>query len=296
MKKSKLGSIISYLVIIGLLTAYFASGLYALQSGQRALILRFGKVVYEVSESGVHYHLPLPIENIVNAHVNEVQTLPIQEQITVQLERFSGDENLIVVRALISFDVKNLSAYLFHVQAVKTLIQAAGQKSLSRELAAMPVDEVMTSGKSVLRLVVKKNVQDILDALNTGVRIISVEFTEITPPLDVSLAFKAVSDARVRKQRIIEEAEGYANVAIPEARGQVSATIAKAEAYSQEVLDAANGQVKAFNDLSAEYHRNPEITLRLKYLETLQTISKKSRFVIDTEPVDSMYYIDHGRK
>jgi membrane protease subunit HflK len=142
----------------------------------------------------------------------------------------------------------------------------------------------------------KKNVQDILDELNTGVRVISVELTDIAPPLDVSQAFKAVSDARVRKQQIIKEAEGYANVAIPEARGQVSSIIARAEADAKEVLDAANGQVKAFNDLLAEYRRNSEITARLKYLETLQTISQKSRIIIDTEPVESIYYIDYGRK
>jgi membrane protease subunit HflK len=295
MKKNKL-RIISYLLIIGLLTGYFASGFYSLQSGQRALILRFGEVVHEVSESGIHYHLPFPIEQIVKAHVSEVQTLPIQEQVKGQLERFTGDENLIVVCALISFDVNNLSAYLFHVQDIKALIQATGQNSMSWELATMPVDEVMTSGKSVLRRVMKENVQDILDELNTGVRVISVELTDIAPPLDVSQAFKAVSDARVRKQRIIKEAEGYANVAIPEARGQVSSIIAKAEAYAKEVLDAANGQVRAFNDLLAEYRRNPKIIARLKYLETLQTISKKSRIIIDTEPVESIYYIDYGRK
>ncbi len=295
MQKNKL-RIIGYLLIICFLTAYAASGLYSLQSGQNALILRFGKVVHEVSESGIHYHLPFPIEKIVKAHVSEVQTLPIQEEVEVQLERFSGDENLIIVRALISYDVKILNAYLFNIQDIKALIQAVGQNSLSRELAAIPVDEVMTSGKSVLRLVMKGNVQDILDELNTGVRVISVELTNIAPPPDVSQSFKAVSDARVRKQRIIKEAEGYANVAIPEARGQVGSIIARAKAYSKEVLDAANGQVTAFDDLLTEYQRNPEITARLKYLETLQMISKKSRIIIDTEPGESTYYIDYGRE
>ena len=65
----------------------------------------------------------------------------------------------------------------------------------------MSVDEVMTDGKSVLRLVMKESIQQALDDLRAGVRVISIELTEMTPPPDVAYAFKAVSDARVRKQQ-----------------------------------------------------------------------------------------------
>ena len=103
-----------YIVILLSVCVYLAGGIYSIQSGQRALILRFGRVVDEVSKSGVHYHLPFPFERVVKVHVNEVQTLPIQPLVGNLPERFTGDENLIAIRALISYDVKRFKPLSVH--------------------------------------------------------------------------------------------------------------------------------------------------------------------------------------
>lgn len=286
--------ILSYGLMITLGTIYLASSFYALQSGQQALILRFGKVVAEVSDPGFHYHLPVPFEKVVKAHISEVQTLSLQKDVEFLVERFTGDENLLVVQALVSYDIKDLQDYLFQVQDIPALIQAVGQFCLSQQLASMPVDEVMTSGKSVLRLLIKKSIEQMLNELHSGVNVISIELTNISPPEDVAFSFNAVSDARVKKQRLIKEAEGYANVVLPETRGKVSTIITRSEAYKEEVEQFTRGRVKTFNDLLTEYQRNPTITAKLKYLETLEEIMRKSRIFIDTEPEDSLYYIQQN--
>ena len=291
-KKRSILPILSIIILIG----YFASGIYSLQSGQSALILRFGKVVNEVIDSGIHYHLPAPVERAIKVHVSEVQTVSIQEKKNDSVGSFTGDENLIIINAIVGYDVKNLIYFLFKALDVKSIIKNTGQKCLCEELAKMTVDEVMTSGKSILRLVVKNRLQKELDALHTGVRIISVELTDISPPLIVSSAFQAVSDARVKKQEIIREAEGYSNSVIPEARGNASVIISRAEIYANEVNNYANARVKAFDDLLVEFKRNPEITAQLMYLETMQKVYNISRVSIDTDPSQSIYYIEREGK
>ena len=149
----------------------------------------------------------------------------------------------------------------------------------------------MTTGKSLLRLLVKERLQEISDDMELGIRVISVELTEISPPESVSDAFMSVSNARVKKQEIIKDAEGYANAIIPKARGDATTLTSKAEAYSKEIIANAEGSVSAFEEMLKEYERNPEITLSLKMLETMKTILSKSKVKIDTNPSRSIYYI-----
>ena len=277
--------------IILVFALYLMSGTYSLESGQKALIVRFGKVVKEVSDSGIHYCLPWPIARTTKVYTSKVQTISIREELDNKLERLTGDENLIVVNALISYDIKDLFDFIYKCRNVKEALQSAGQMCLTRELTRMTVDEVMTTGKSLLRLIVKEKLQKISDDMELGIRIISVELTDISPPESVSDAFISVSNARVKKQEIIKDAEGYANSIIPKARGDAAALISKAEAYSKETITNAEGSISAFEEILEEYERNPEITLNIKMLETMKVILNKSKVKVDTNPSRSIYYI-----
>jgi len=293
LKGNKLGKALAGIVILVLL-GYFASGIYSLRSGQHALILRFGKVVDEVTASGINYHLPAPFEKAFKVHVRQVQKVQIQQQRGGGVEGFTGDENLLLIRAAVNYDVKNLTHYLLNVEEAKSVIESAGRMCLSAELTKMKVDDVMTVGKSVMRLVLKERIQETLDSLKLGVRVISVELTDIAPPKNVSMAFKAVSDAREKKQRIIKESEGYANSTIPKARGEAISIVYQAAAYASETLNLAQARVEAFKALKKEYANNPDITAKQRYLETLQRIYQKCKVMIDGSPSQSTYYIGKG--
>ncbi len=288
-----------YLVIclpVLLILTYLASGFFTLQSGQHAVILRFGKVVEMVVRPGIHYHFPAPFESIKRAHVSNVQTVSIANDQIKNQERFTGDENLVIVHATISFDIKDLNKYLFISNDVKRFIQATGQMILSRELAKMTVDNAMTSGKSVLRLTSRDQMQKLLDKLKTGVRIISVELTEISPPSQVNSSFKAVSNARVKKQEIIKDAEGYANSTIPRSRGTAASLIHEANAHANELINRAKAHTSVFESLLSEYGRNRKIYKRQKFAETMDYISKKATIRFNSNPAQSTYYLSSQKK
>lgn len=286
------------IILAVLLAAYLASGIYSIESGQHALVLRFGKVIRKSTLPGINYRLPLPFERVIKVRVMQVKKVLLQSRRGGGTENFTGDENMIMVRAVVNYDVKDPEAYLFNVDSSAAVIESAARMCLSAELAELTVDNVMTTGKSILRLVLKAKIQRELDELGVGVRVISVELTDIAPPLNVSKAFKAVSDAREKKQRIIKEAEGYANTVIPRGRGESASIISQAGAYADETLKKAQAQVKAFNALYAEYVREPDITLKLRYLETLRKIYNRCQIMIDADPTQSIYYIgkDLGKK
>lgn len=290
-KKSRLPIIVTIIIII---LIYLSTGLYTLESGQEALTLRFGKFVSKQTDPGINYHLPYPFESIRRVHVQKVQKVLLQDKTGTGFESLTGDENLIMVKAVVSYDVKNTEKYIFKSTKPQDIIKLASTTCLNNEIAKRNVDEVMTTGKSFLRLVLKEKMQNMLDLFDVGVRIISVELTDITPPQSITESFKAVSNARERKQRIIKEAEGYLNTIVPKARGQASSIISEAQAYSKETLNLANARVETFNALSKEYIKNPSITAKICYLETIQKIYKDCGVTIDSDPSQSTYYFGKG--
>lgn len=283
-------------MIILLIAVYSATGIYTVDSGQQAVILRFGKPVSKTISPGINYHLPFPFERALKVRVRQVQKIVIQDKAGGALESYTGDENLFMVKAIVGYDVKDAENYLFNIINPDAVIQSTSQTCMSAEIAGMTVDDIMTTGKSILRLILKDKIQERLDKLDSGVRIISVELTEIAPPQNVSRDFKAVSDAREKKQRIIKESEGYANTIVPKARGEANSIIAQAQALANEKKETAFAKANAFNALYREYLRQPEITSRLRYLDAMKTIFSRSRLIIDSDPSQSTYYIkDDGR-
>lgn len=278
-----------------MLVFYLLSGLFALDSGEHAVILRFGKPARIVNKPGIHIRMPFPFEKIVKAHVSKVQTVMINSD-SLQKECFTGDENLVFVQALISFDIKDIFQYLFVSSNVRQTIKTSGQTILSMELAKMPVDNAMTSAKSMLRLAIRDKMQVLLDQLGIGVRIISVELTDISPPFQVSSAFKAVSNARVKKQEIIRDAEGYANATIPKSRGNAAKAILDANAYADELLQKARSRTAAFQALLAEYSANPKAFKHQRYTETLIAIANQSNISVINNPETTTFYLSDGQK
>ncbi|MBD3169432.1 MAG: FtsH protease activity modulator HflK [candidate division Zixibacteria bacterium] len=274
---------------------YLLSGLFSLDSGQHGIVTRFGKVIRIAADPGINYHLPYPFETVEKIRVSQVQKLSIEGSNGYGLECFTGDENLILVRAVLSFDVKDLLLYRYNVQDIKAMLESAAKMCISGEVASRNVDDVMTVGKSLMRLVIKDRIQQSLDKLQSGVRIISVELTDISPPPNVSRAFKAVSDAREKKQKIIKEAEGYSNSTVPKARGEAKSITTNARAEAEEIVKLANARAEAFNALYEEYRKSPLMTSNLRYLETVKKIYDRCQVYTDPQPSRSIYYIDKDR-
>lgn len=275
---------------------YLLSGVYTLESGQHTVVLRFGRPVKVIKSPGIHYHLPFPIESIRRAHVAAVQTVAINADNLGRQECFTGDENLVTVEAMISFDIKNLTGYLFGSNDVERLIRTIGQKVLSLELAKITVDDAMTSAKSVLRLTIRDKMQTFLDDLDLGIRIISVELTDISPPFKVNSAFKAVSNARVKKQEIIRDAEGYANATIPRSRGTAARITQEANAYADELINQTNAQTAAFESLMIEYEQNPQVFKQQRFIETLAVVSTKSKISINSNAAGTTFYLSNEKE
>ena len=77
-----------------------------------------------------------------------------------------------------------------------------------------------------------------------------MKLQDVDPPDQVSDAFKDVISAQQDKERLINEARGYANDVVPSARGQAAQLVNEAEGYSE-------AKVREATRRGAALHRAP---------------------------------------
>ena len=90
--------------------------------------------------------------------------------------------------------------------------------------------------------------------------------------------------ARADQERLINEAQAYANRIVPEAKGEASKIRESAEAYKQEVIAIADGASKRFLSVYNEYKEAKDVTRRRIYLETMEKVMQNmNKVIIDND-------------
>src|SRR6185369_14212889 len=71
--------VIVKILMVGLVVLFFFSGIFTVPSGQRAIVLRFGKPVgvgeQQLLGPGLHWSFPSPIDEVVRIPIGEVQSV-----------------------------------------------------------------------------------------------------------------------------------------------------------------------------------------------------------------------------
>ncbi len=144
---------------------------------------------------------------------------------------------------------------------------------------------MLTVGRVDVSTEVKEEIQKILTEYETGVRLVTVELQDVTPPDSVKPAFNEVNEARQDRERTINQAQEQANREIPKARGEATQTISQAEGYALERVNRATGEANRFLAILDEYQRAPEVTRRRLYLESLGGFlaEAKDLYIVDSD-------------
>ena len=196
----------------------------------------------------------------------------------------TGDTNILSIALVLQYVVGNPADFLFRVEAPQTLVDTVAQVVLTEAVAAMPIDEVLTTGRMAMQEHVKTRTQEIVDRYHSGVQITSASIMAMTLDRSVAEAFQDVANATADRDKLQNEARAYENDQIPKARGEARTVISEAEAYRQEHIAEAVGETDRFLALLKEYEKAPEITRSRLYLEAMEKILPKVKlYVLDTD-------------
>ena len=200
-------------------------------------------------------------------------------------EFLTGDENIIHIALHVQYRISDPAKYVFRCANQAKLVRDASEMALADTLARTHVDEVLTTGKQVVLNRVKTLSQERLESLAAGVDIISVNFASVSPPADVSDAFKDVASALEDRDRIINEAEGDQQEAFHRARGKAQQQISEATADRDSKINRAKGETDRFLAVLAEYQQSgrSETSLTRLYLEAIEEVLPRTqKYIIDT--------------
>lgn len=287
MKKLIAILVAAFIVIAGM------NSVYTINTGEEAVIQRFGKYIDTVSTAGINFKLPFvdqktivdvntvyrmefgfqtvdnmdysklnPDASIDNAYIDDFKTSKM----------LTGDENIAIVETIIQYQIKNSYEYLFRVDDVEGSIRTVAESIIRRVIANHTFDEALTENKSAIQMEIMQDLQKIYDEYECGIKIVGVQLQDVNPPTEVDAAFRDVAGAREDKNSYINEANAYKNEIIPKARGEAAALINEAEAYATNRVESAKAAVTAYEQLYEEYLNGKEVTRSRMYFETLQEV------------------------
>ena len=279
-----IGGLISIVGVI-LLIVWLFTGIYIVDEGWRGVETRFGEKTV-VTQSGPHWHIPYPIEDVELINVSDIQT------VTVNSKMLTSDENIVVMSINIQYNIKNAQDYAFNVRDSDGTLKQIAETAIREVVGNNDMDLIITAGRAVIGSDTKEIMQQILDNYGTGLNVVSVNMDEAQPPEEVQDAFSDAIKAREDEQRIINEANAYRNGVVPQARGDAQGLLEQAEAYKTRVVKSAQGDTSRFNQLYIEYKQAPEVTRERLYLDTMESVMSRSpKVMVDIEDGNNLMFL-----
>jgi modulator of FtsH protease HflK len=251
---------------------WLASGMYNVDAQERGVVLRFGRHV-ETTIPGFHWHIPWPVEQVITVNVSR------QYSVTDEASMLTSDTNLVEVTSAVQYIQPDPIKVLFSVRGIEDTLKQVSESAMREAVGQASLDQALAFNSSITDRA-KVVLQRTLDSYDTGIRILSVNLTDVGVPEPVQQAQQDAIKATKDKDRFQQEAELYRNNVLPRARGQASIEIQSAQAYRQQQVALAQGETARFNKVFAQYQRAPAVTRERMYIETWEQVYGNSHKVV----------------
>jgi membrane protease subunit HflK len=286
---------------------WLASGLYQVQPGEVGVPLIFGKYTGDTTPDGLHWNWPTPIGSVLTPNVNQRNTVEIGfrggatgstssaggSSIEEEGLILTGDENIVQVETVVQWHIDDVQKYLFEIRdpnealspdAIKNdTVKNAVEAAIREIIGQNNFSYVYTQGRETIGSQAQGLAQRILDSYNSGISIDNLSLQRVDAPQEAIEAFRDVQKARADKESSVNEAQAYFNRVTQDAAGRAIQMLREAEAYRTEKVAHADGDAQRFISVYDQYKRNPDLTSRRLYLETLETImGGMDKILIDT--------------
>lgn len=284
------------IVGLGLVVLWLASGFYIVQPEEVGVELRFGRLKPDLSQPGLNYHLPAPIETAVTPQVTRVNRIEIgfrsgaaqtagqrntaSRDVADEALILTGDENIVDINFVVLWKIGDAAQYLFNIRDPENTVKAAAESVMREIIGQRPILDVTTEGRRAIEGQAREQLQQLMNEYGAGILIDEVQLQKADPPTEVIDAFRDVQRAQADRERAQNEAESYQNDIIPRARGEAERLLQDAEAYKQEAVARASGEAQRFSSVLTEYSKAEDVTARRLYLETMEAVLKGMNKVI----------------
>jgi membrane protease subunit HflK len=285
-------------VVLMLVAAiWLGSSFYIVDASQRGLVLQFGRFK-EVTEPGLRWRLPWPIQTNEIVNVTGVRTVEVgyrgsdKNKVLKEALMLTDDENIVNVQFAVQYLLSDPKDYLFNNRHPDDAVMQAAETAIREVVGKSKMDFVLYEGRDQIAANTQKLIQDILDRYKTGILVRSVNMQSTQPPEQVQAAFDDAVKAGQDRERQKNEGQAYANDVIPRARGAASRLMEEATGYRQRIIVTAEGDASRFKQILTEYSKAPEVTRSRMYLETVQQVyANTSKVMLDAKGPGNLLYL-----
>jgi len=272
------GALLAVVAAVGLVS--LTSGIFMVGNGESAAVRRCGRLTSDAIQPGLGLRIPWGVDQVTRVRTGEVLRAEVSGDQTKQLQLVTGDENFIEMMVVVQYTVSNLGAYLFRTDDPQLLVAQAVRGALVQTVGAMPVDDVLTSGKAQIQQDVRRQAQTWLDRYGVGLTLLGVNLQWAKPPLEAAAAFRDVNDAKADAAKAVNQAQSERERALSLARGDASRLVQEADGRAAGRVQQARGATERFARLLAQHRLAPEQTATDLYHSTIQKVLPRAKLVL----------------
>jgi len=292
-KKFLISSIPAVLLVVILL-----QGIYTIPVNERGALFLFGKLQNDNIAPGIHFKLPGPIQTLQVMNIEEIRSMKMVKEIKGAIPIITGDENIIQIGIAVQYKITEYDNYLRGPENWEQILNMAATACLTELIAGMEVDEVLTTGKSLIQARLLLKTQKLLKNYKAGITIFSVTIENIKPPTECQDSFRMVSNARNERAEKINIAQSNRNRRLSTARGEAVSTILQAESEAEEMIKKSMGESYRYQALLREYRKAEEYTVTDFYLNSMENIIDKSEILLlnskNTGTIDLNHFLQQN--
>jgi membrane protease subunit HflK len=261
------------IIVIIAVGAWISTGFYQVRTGERGVVQRFGRHVDTVGD-GLGWRLPWPIETVTKVDVQEVMSTSSKARV------LTAEPNMVELQLNVQYSVKDPEDYLFRVRDPKSTLGEVGESAIREVVGRNDQQAILEANRQRIVDDTREIMQRTLDQYGAGITVKNVNITDVQVPDAVQAAQRDSVKAKADRDRMVKEAQVYANNILPVAEGLAARQVQDAEAYKSQIVSMATGDASRFSQLAAAYDKAPNVTRERLYIETVESVLKSSRKVI----------------
>ena len=294
------------ILVIVVIIGVFFSGLRVVESGNVAVVLRFGKLVGDNYEEQVHgpglmFSFPYIIDEVIMVPTGNVMEQSVTTHYTDATTTsataaggyvITGDQNIAVISASVKYVISDPVAFALYVSDAPAMINNTVSAAMLNEAARVDVDDLLTNGKDAYTRATLNRANERLAMIGAGVSLTALELTDVSMPKEVREVYESVNSATVQATTLVERAYQYRENTLPGAEASANTLIANANSDHSTKVAAANTDLAEFWGVLEEYDTNPDVVRTRIYSAKVMAFMAKLKKVYMVQDGDSKIFID----
>lgn len=261
------------------LAAYVGSGVFTVEPGQRAAILRFGRATAYIDQPGVYVHAPWPFggRSVESADlVRRVElgfrsNQPEMVQVDPSLDEFLDEAWVVTANADIidlrwsvhyrmSAGEAGFRAWAFGVEDAEQVVRGAAESAMREAAATRGIDALLTVERDELEAELRgRLLGPMLERWGVGIDIVDVRLVDVHAPSPVHPAFREVASSAEQKMSMIDLALDSASITVSRAKAGAHERIEAARGAAAERISRATGDATLFTAKREAFAAQPYV-------------------------------------